>query len=165
MVPQVNVNVSNDLIQALSAKDPASQNANLGALIAAALGVGQPFDINVQLTSAAAATPVILIPDSYLLPTQKVYVSEIMVQVSGGTLWATVANVFLQDTAATITHATIPVAGLTANAVLIMGAAGITLGAAILAGTGGTAGKGLQVAGNANGTGSTLNVRIIGQIR
>jgi hypothetical protein len=71
----------------------------------------------------------------------------------------------LQDTANTpVVGATAAVAGLTGNAMIDEGNSNVTLGKAIADGNGFTAGKGLDIAGNANGTGSDLIVTVFGCI-
>ena len=119
-----------------------------------------------QITSAAAATPVVLIPESVVGAGRKVYVTSFVSKVNGATLWATTANVKLQDTnTSAVDFATVAVAALTANAVVHPATANVTLADAYALGTGGTAGKGLQLKGNANGTGSTYVVTVSGVIK
>ena len=125
-----------------------------------------PFTVTATLTSAAAATPVVLIPAANVLPGKKVYVNGFRATVNGGTLWATTANVYIQDTNGTpVDFFTIAVSALTANAFVTTGTSGVTNGAAYTLGTGGTASAGLQLAANANGTGSNLVVTVHGVIQ
>lgn len=144
----------------------ATSVADLQAVVEAnaALG-GRFFKKTATLTSAAAATPVHLLTDAEVGSGKKAYVSKIYFSVDGGTAWATTTNVTLQDTANTpVVGATVLVAGLTANAMIDEGDTNVTLGEAIADGDGFTAGKGLDIAGNANGTGSDLIVTVFGCI-
>ena len=59
---------------------------------------------------------------------------------------------------------TYAVAGMTANALLGLTSANVTVAPAISLGTGFTAAKGLQIVGNANGTGSDFVVTVVGYI-
>ena len=142
----------------------ATDVATLQAVVVAnaALG-GRSFMKKAVLTSAAAATPVPLLTDAEVGAGKKAYVSKIYFSVDGGTKWETTANVTLQDTAAVV-GATVAVAGLAANAMIDEGDTNVTLGEAIADGDGFTAGKGLDIAGNANGTGSDLIVTVFGCI-
>ena len=79
--------------------------------------------------------------------------------------WASTANVTLQDTANTpVVGASVAVAGLVGNAMIDEGNSNVTLGEAIADGDGFTEGKGLDIAGDANGTGSDLIVTVFGCI-
>ena len=143
-----------------------SDVATLQAVVTAnaALG-GRFFKKTATLTSAAAAIPVHLLTDAEVGSGKKVYVSKIYFSVDGDTAWATTANVTLQDTAGTpVVGATVAVAGLAANAMIDEGNTNVTLGEAIADGDGFTEGKGLDIAGNANGTGSNLIVTVFGCI-
>ena len=122
------------------------------------------FTITGVLTSAAAATAVTLVPDSWVYGGKKVYVSNVTAKVNGGTLWATTATVVLQDSAA-VAGVTYAVAGLTANAFLGLTTANVTVANPVALNTGFTASKGLVLVGNANGTGSDLYVTVTGYIR
>jgi hypothetical protein len=71
----------------------------------------------------------------------------------------------VQDTAGTpVVGATVAVAGLVGNAMLDEGNTNVTLAAPIADGVGFTTAKGLDIAGNANGTGSNLLVTVFGCI-
>ena len=142
----------------------ATDVATLQAVVEAnaALG-GRFFKKTATLTSATAATPVHLLTDAEVGAGKKAYVSKIYFSVNGATNWATTATVTLQDTAGVV-GATVLVAGLTGNAMFDEGGAKVTLGEAIADGNGFTAGKGLDIAGNANGTGSDLIVTVFGCI-
>jgi len=122
------------------------------------------FTITGVLTSAAAATAITIIPDSVVLGGRKVYVTNVLANVGGATAWATTATVVLQDSAA-VAGVTYAVAGLTANATLGLTTANVTLAAPVSQNAGFTASKGLQIVGNANGTGSNLFVTVTGYIR
>jgi hypothetical protein len=142
----------------------ATNVATLQAVVEAnaALG-GRFFKKTATLTSATAATPVHLLTDAEVGAGKKAYASKIYFSVDGATDWATTATVTLQDTAGVV-GATVLVAGLTGNAMIDEGDTNVTLGKAIADGNGFTAGKGLDIAGNANGTGSDLIVTVFGCI-
>ena len=61
-------------------------------------------------------------------------------------------------------RSTAAVAGLTANAMIDEGDTNVTLAAPIADGAGFTTAKGLDIAGDANGTGSDLIVTVFGCI-
>lgn len=124
---------------------------------------GTPFRVTGTLTSAAAATPITLLADAAVGVGKKVYVQNVLAKVNGGTLWATTATVVVQDSAA-VAGVTYAVAGLTANALLLLNTANVTVANPVALGTGFTAAKGLQLVGNANGTGSDLVVTVTGFI-
>lgn len=128
----------------------------------AALG-GRSFMKKAVLTSAAAATPVPLLTDAEVGAGKKAYVSKIYFSVDGETDWATTANVTLQDTEAVV-GATAVVAGLVGNAMIDEGDTNVTLAAPVADGDGFTTAKGLDIAGDANGTGSDLIVTVFGCI-
>ena len=128
----------------------------------AALG-GRFFKKTAKLTSAAATTPVHLLTDAEVGSGNKAYASKIYFSVDGDTKWAATANVTLQDTAAVV-GATVAVAGLIGNAMIDEGNSNVTLGEAIADGDGFTAGKGLDIVGDAIGTGSDLIVTVFGCI-
>ena len=142
----------------------ATNVATLQAVVEAnaALG-GRFFKKTATLTSGAATTPVSLLTDVEVGSGNKAYVSKIYFSVDGGTAWATTANVTLQDTEAVV-GATVAVAGLTADAMFDEGDTKVALAAPIADGDGFTAGKGLDIAGDANGTGSDLIVTVFGCI-
>lgn len=116
------------------------------------------FFVRFSLTSAAAATPVSIIPDAMVGNGRKVYLQDHLLRVAGATNWATTANVKIQDTNGTPVDAlTVLVAALTGNSRVTKGTANSTMEAAYTDGTGLTAGRGLQIRGDANGTGSTIS--------
>jgi hypothetical protein len=124
------------------------------------------FHETVTLSSAAAATAVSILSDARVGSERKVFVQGFVMKVDGVTAWATTANVKLQDTnASAVDFVTALVAALTGNAVVVPGTANVTLEDAYSEGSGGTTGKGLQVKGNANGTGSDLKVTVWGVIK
>lgn len=128
--------------------------------------IGVPFTVTATITSATAATPVIILPDSVVGAGRKVYVTDIVSKVNGGTPWATTATVKLQDTnSSAVDFVTVAVAAMTANAVIHPTTANVTIENAYALGTGGTAAKGLQLKGNANGTGSPYTVTVTGIIK
>jgi len=109
------------------------------------------------ITSAAAATAVSLIPDSMVGAGEKCYLMDFIGRVNGTTVWATTSTVKIQDTnSSAVDFVTAAVAALTSQARIYPGTANVTSEDAYSLGTGGTAGKGLQLKGNANGTGSDL---------
>lgn len=123
------------------------------------------FMETVTITSAAAATAVSVLSDARVGPDRKVYVLGVNGKVNGGTLWATTANVKIQDTnTSAVDFVTFLVAALTANAEVGHFTAGVMEDAMSL-GTGGTQGKGLQIKGDANGTGSNFTVTIYGILK
>ncbi len=112
-----------------------------------------------MITSLTAATAVELLPDSLVPAGKKAYLVGFIARVNGTTVWATTATVKIQDKAGTpVDLVTFAVAGMTSQARLVPGSANTTLENAFSLGTGGTAGKGLQLKGDANGTGSDFYV-------
>lgn len=144
----------------------ATDVATLQAVVVAnaALG-GRSFMKTAKLTSIAAKAPVPLLTNAEVGAGKKAYVSKIYFSVDGDTKWETTANVTLQDTASSpVVGATVAVAGLAANAMFDEGDTNVTLAAPIADGAGFTTAKGLDIAGNANGTGSDLIVTVFGCI-
>lgn len=124
------------------------------------------FTKTCQITSAAAATAVPCLLASTVTGELTPYLTDFIVSVSGATPWATTANCFIKDSSASpSTIVTIAVSALTANATVLRSTAGVTLGASLLAGTGAVKGNGLQLVCDANGTGSTLNVTLVGALK
>lgn len=123
----------------------------------------------VTITSAAAVTPVSILTDAEVAAfgaTAKVFLSGFVSKVNGATVWATTATVKIQDTNGTpVDFVTVDVAAMTANAVILPGTASVTLENAFTLGTGGTAGKGLQIKGDANGTGSNYVVTVFAYVK
>jgi hypothetical protein len=115
------------------------------------------------ITSAAAATAVNIIPDARVGAGRKFYLIGFGAKVDGATVWATTANVKIQDTSA-VDYVTMLVAALTANAEVGPFTAAVGEDA-FTKGTGGTAAKGLQIKGDANGTGSNLVGWVYGIIK
>lgn len=114
------------------------------------------------ITSAAAATAVSLIPDSMVGAGEKCYLMGFIGRVNGTTVWGTTATVKIQDTnSSAVDFVTAAVAALTSQARIYPGTANVTSEDAYSLGTGGTAGKGLQLKGNANGTGSDFVVSVL----
>lgn len=128
------------------------------------LDEGIRFFRKATITSAAAATAVNLIADSEVPDGKSVYLEGFMMRVNGTTVWGTTANLKIQDTSA-VDFVTALVAALTSQARVVPGTANVTLEDAYSLGTGGTAGKGLQVKGDANGTGSNVVVQVWGVIK
>ena len=130
--------------------------ATLQAIVEAnaALG-GRFFKKTATLTSAAAATPVHLLTDAEVGAGKKAYVSKVYLSVDGAVDWATTATVTLQDTADTpVVGLTAAVAGLKANAMIDEGNSNV-LWRPLSRTAQIHSGKGLDIAGNANGTGLT----------
>lgn len=126
----------------------------------------QAFSVSGTLTSAAAGTAVHLIADALVGAAKKCYIAGFRAKVNGATPWATTATVSIQDTAGSpVSFVDIAVAAMTANALIIEPSSNITLNDPFILGTGGTAAKGIDVKGNANGTGSDLVVTIWGVIK
>lgn len=143
--------ISQAVAEALNLQSPSSQLYGVGTEIKN----GNVF-ATFSITSAAAATAVNIIPDSAIPAGKKFYLTEFTGKVNGATAWATTATVKIQDTNGTaVDHVTIPVASMTANAVVDRSST-VTKENAFSMATGGTAGKGVQIKGNANGTGSTF---------
>ena len=142
----------------------ATDVATLQAIVVAnaALG-GRSFMKKAVLTSTDAATPVHLLTDVEVGSGKKAYVSKIYFSVDGDTEWASTANVTLQDTAEVV-GATVAVAGLTADAMFDEGDTKVALAAPIADGAGFTTAKGLDIVGDADGTGSDLIVTVFGCI-
>lgn len=125
-----------------------------------------PFHVTGTLTSAAAATAVNLLPAASVPAGRKVYVTGFTAFVNGATDWATTASVKIQDTHTTpVDFITLTASALDGSEVHHIGSDSVTVEAAVKSGTGGTAAKGLQVKGDANGTGSDLIVTVWGFIK
>jgi uncharacterized protein YfiM (DUF2279 family) len=123
-----------------------------------------PFYRLCTITSAAAATPVNCLAEADVVSGKKVHITGFLARVNGATAWATTATCALQDTAASpIAQATFAVAGMTGNSTqTISERTNITLAAGVLVGTGATASKGIDLACDANGTGSNFVVQVWG---
>ncbi len=133
------------------------------------------FDRRVILTSAAAATAVVIIPNEEVPDGYRVYLHGATGLVSGGTLWATTATVIIRTKSASpVTLGTFQVADLTGDAFVDLftgkdiqnsgGAQTSQLGTEAKKGEFADSGYGIEVKGNANGTGSDLYVRVWGVI-
>lgn len=146
-----------------------SGTINMGvssAIQSGTVTVGIPFHTTVTLTSAAAATPVSALADGAVPAGKKVYVTGYFVKVNGATDWATTTSVKIQDTAGTpVDFVTLLASALDGNEFHSLLSDSATIESAMALGTGGTAAKGLQVVGNANGTGSSLVITIFGFIK
>jgi hypothetical protein len=124
----------------------------------------ETFFETVTITSASAATPVNILPDARVGAGRKVYLEYFIARVNGTTVWGTTSTVKVQDTSS-VDLVTLAVAGLTSQARLVPASANVTLEDAYSLGTGCTAGKGIQVKGDVNGTGSPLVITVKGVIR
>lgn len=143
---------------------PAMQLGQIGQRVSKLQKDGTPFRKTVTITSAAATTAISIIADSELESDEKVYVDGFNGRVNGATVWATTANVKIQDTSA-VDFVTTLVADMTANARVYKDSTNTTFEDAASLGTGGTTGKGLQLVGDANGTGSDYVVTVWGVIK
>lgn len=126
--------------------------------------IERPFSRTCTITSAAAATPVTCLDDADVPTTAKAYLLGWHAKVNGSTAWATTATCTIRDSAST-GFAQIAVAALTGNAYVEPTTANVTLLSAYSLNSGGMADLGLQVACNANGTGSDLAVTLFGVIK
>lgn len=123
------------------------------------------FTKTATITSAAAATAVSVVADAEVGTGRIVHVTDVLARVNGTTGWGTTATVKLQDTNGTpVDFVTYAVAALTNQARVYLSSSNVTNENALSLNTGGTAGKGLQLKGNANGTGSDLVVTVTGYI-
>lgn len=137
----------------------------LPRIIAATVPYGVPFMANGTLTSAAAATPVVLIPSTAVPAGKKVYITGAFAKNTTGTVWATTTTVKIQDTATVpVDGVTFPVSVLTANAFVGLHTANVVVAAPVATNVGFTEAKGIQIVGDANGTGGDLVVTITGFI-
>jgi len=144
----------------------ATDVATLQAVVEAnaALG-GRFFKKTATLTSANAATPVHVLTDGEVGAGKKAYVSQVFLSVDGETNWGTTTTIKLQDTAASpVAGATFDATKLLANSMHQLASSDFTLLAPIADGVGFTTAKGLDIVGNANGTGSDLIVTVFGCI-
>lgn len=126
-----------------------------------------PFFFQATLASAAAATPVQLMPPlSSGSPWfgRSPFVTKWMAYVNGGAAWTTSTIVQMADTSGTpIPFVTIPVSALTANNRILESTSGVVLENAIAQCTGGAANAGLQVYADVNaGAGSNLIIQASG---
>lgn len=124
------------------------------------------FSRTCTLTSATAITPVNCLSNADVPSGQKAYLLGWHAKINGATAWATTANCWIQDTGGTsVIFVTTAVAAMTGNAFLVDGTASITQQTPYSLGTGGTTDLGLEIACNANGTGSNWVVTVYGVIK
>ena len=131
------------------------------------------FYETVTLTSAAAATAVNIIPAARVGYNRKIYLMGGLAHVDGATPWGTTASVTIEGTDGTdfVVFAGTIATTLAANTTRFFGTDNAGSGNAAQTqdafdnGTGGTAAAGLQVKGDANGTGSDLKVTVWGVIK
>lgn len=118
---------------------------------------------NCNLTSAAATTPVVCLLDADVGASSTPILLYWHAYVTGATAWATTSYCVIADTTGGELYR-LPVANLTANAIVGLWTAGIqsVASSAGLNGAGATLAKGLQVSCDANGTGSTLHFVLSG---
>lgn len=123
------------------------------------------FTITATIASASCHTAVSVLADSYVGAGRIVHVTNVIARVNGTTAWATTATVKLQDTNGTpVDFVTYAVASMTSQARMFLGGTDVTTENALSLNSGGTAGKGLQLLGDANGTGSNFVVTVTGYI-
>lgn len=126
----------------------------------------RPFVRTCTLTSAAAATPVNCLSNADVPATMKPYIAGWHAKINGATPWATTANCWIQDTSGTSNiFVTTAVAAMTANAFIADHSANVTQNNPYALGTGGTLDLGLEIACDANGTGSNWVVTVHGVIK
>jgi hypothetical protein len=160
--------IINDNFTECYAQDATLQD-NIDALSGTALMAGIPFRYTEKIVSTAAGTAVPVVPVSAVPAGKKVYLTGILVNVSGSTAWTdgTAATFLIVDTAASpLTLVSIVKAGLTGNRVVdSFAATNVTTGTAVLLGAGAGEGCGLSIKGNANYTaGSDIYVTLTGYI-
>lgn len=183
--------LSDEVINLLNNAMPANQVVGLGTLLDKALAgvvpagsisttemadnaitvdkeVATPFCVAGTLTAASAATPVILLADTDVPDTKKVYVTNILLVVSDSTAWtdSSGSKVTVEDTSGEDVVA-YGKAGLTANAVFNdLAGTNLTMGATTISGAGLTAGKGLRIVADSNfDAGSDIKVVVSGVIK
>lgn len=128
--------------------------------------VERPFVRTCTITSAAASTAVACLTDATVPPGKKAYITGWHAKVNGATAWATTATCWIQDTSGTANYfVTLGVAALTGNAFVADHSSNVTQQAPYSRGLGGTADLGIEVACDANGTGSDLVVTIFGVVK
>lgn len=131
-----------------------------------ALTAERAFVRTCTLTSAAAITPVNCLANADVPANMKPYVAGWHAKINGATAWATTANCWIQDTSGTSNiFVTTAVAAMTGNTFLVDGTANVTQQAPYSLGTGGTLDLGLEIACDANGTGSNWVVTVFGVIK
>jgi hypothetical protein len=165
--PDVGEYVFDSQLQALFVGDGATAGGRLCDSWPAYLSPGIQFEVTGTLTSAAAATPVILLADSLIPSGKAVYINWWMLTVNGGNAWVDVGAtiVKIQDNAA-VAAITFGKAGLTGNAMLVPGSANTTLAALMVAQSGLTANRGIQIVADAVfGAGSDIKITVGGYIK
>lgn len=131
-----------------------------------------PFDRRVILTSAAAATRIPIMTNDEVPDGYRVYLWGCTALVSGGTQWATTATVKVRTITTNTELVNFVVAELTADTFIdaftstglqLSGGAQLSaLSTVAKKGEFADSGEGIEVIGNANGTGSDLYVRVWG---
>jgi len=129
---------------------------------------GRWFSKVVTLTAADASTPVVIVAASEVTGGKKVYVTDFLLSVNGGTAWtdSTGTVVTLQDTAdVPVVGVSFAKAQLASQAQLTKLTAGGTLAAPIRTGVGFTANKGLAIAADSDfDAGSDISIVVTGYI-
>ncbi len=124
------------------------------------------FMVTGTLQSANASTPVILLPESVIPAGKKAYVQGFIAKVNGATNWVTTTDVYVSDTNVSPNKfITFDAVHLNGNEVFYVGANHVTIENAFALGSGGAVGKGIQIYGNTNGSGSDFVVTIWGVIK
>ena len=157
-----------------------SSNTQLGRLrrpMVLGTKTGRPlmlFDRRVILTSAAAATRIPIITNDEVPDGFRVFLWGCTAFVNGATQWATTATVKVRTITTNTELVNFPVAELTGDTfinaftstgVQLSGGTAITaLSVVAWKGEFADSGQGIEVIGNANGTGSDLYVRVWGVI-
>jgi hypothetical protein len=165
-IPAAGEKVYDSQLKAVFIGDGYTVGGNLLTAWPVYLTPGIQFEASGTLTSAGAATPVILIADA-LIPTGKaVYINWWMVSVGGATAWTDATGTIVTITDSTPTVAiTFAKAGLTGKAILVPGSANTTYADLIPAQSGLGVGKGIQVVADHSFTGSDLKVTVGGYIK
>jgi hypothetical protein len=143
--------------------------ASAGCFTSVAIN-GAPVDAawarTCTITSAAAATPVPCLADADVPAGKKAYLLGWHAKVNGATSWATTTSCYVADSSGAggtgVLFVSMAVAALTGNAFVADHSANVTQATAYATNTGTTAAKGLQLACDANGTGSSLVVTLFG---
>ena len=127
------------------------------------------FYETVTITSASAATAVNILSDARVGANRKVYLLGFIAKVNGATNWATTATIKIQDTnssAVDFVTVTVNAATTNGNVVSFLGSnSNVAAGAGMVPTPGGTLAKGLQLKGDANGTGSDYVCTVWGIIK
>lgn len=160
--------LSQGVIDFINNAMPANQVAALGDLVDQSLAAGIPFDVQATITSTAAGTAVVILPDSWVPTGWIVRINTLFVRVTGSTAWSggSFTKLFIDDNAGATSNsfAEVAVANMTGSAILTNSSTGVTIHSG-MSDQGGTASVGVRMIGDADaGAGSDVIVRIIGHI-